>query len=464
MLEALVPLTVLVRMQSVKTSSKPPLPYGHELVSGGLRMFTMPYGPKWRTYRTIVHQLVSTKMTMTFIPSQEYEVTQLLADLLDSNSDQCAFYGHVRRMSISILSTSTLGRRIPTANHADIKRARESSKLLGRITRAGVFVEDEVPPLLRLPVWLQPSYKKAKEYSKVLLDAKLHIWNRLQVEAKNGKCIPCFGRTLVESNFREQGLVEADAAWIVGGLVEAGSETTSVTLLNAILHLAAYPAAQAAAAAEVAAVVPPSRAPCFADLSSLPHVRAIVKEVLRLRPVPVFGLKHFADEDVTYKQHSIPAGTVLLANPTAIHFDESRWEKPFEFRPERYLAYDRSSADYASAADPLARDHFTFGAGRRICPGVRLAENTLELAVAGILWGFDIRPPLLNGAGKEPTEGIVDVGVNAFERTAFAGPKPFAVRFVPRSTEAANVIRQNWARKSEEGYELRGFTVKDEKA
>lgn len=159
---------------------------------------------------------------------------------------------------MSILSTSTLGRRIHTADHADIKRAGESSKLLGRITRAGVFVEDEVPPLLRLPVWLQQSYKKAKEYSKVLLDGKLHNWNRLQVEVNNGTCIPCFSRTLVESDFREQGLVEADAAWIVGGLVEAGSETTSVTLLNVILHLAAYPAAQAAAAAEGAAVVPPT--------------------------------------------------------------------------------------------------------------------------------------------------------------------------------------------------------------
>jgi Cytochrome P450 len=31
--------------QSIKTSSKAPLPYGHDLVSGGLRMFTMHTGP-----------------------------------------------------------------------------------------------------------------------------------------------------------------------------------------------------------------------------------------------------------------------------------------------------------------------------------------------------------------------------------------------------------------------------------
>jgi cytochrome P450 len=294
------------------------------------------------------------------------------------------------------------------------------------------------------------------------LNAKLHIWNRLKAEVADGTCPPCFGRTLAESDFRSQGLEEADAAWIVGGLVEAGSETTSTALLNAILHLAAYPAAQAAAAAEIAAAIPASRAPCFADLTSLPHVRAIVKEVLRLRPVPVFGIKHFTDAEVTYKEHVIPAGTVVLANPTTLHFDASRWDSPFEFRPERYLGYDRSAADYAAAADPRARDHFSFGAGRRICPGARLAENTLELAIASLLWAFEVRPPL--EGSEKLREGRMDTGPDAFEQSAFGGPKPFAVRFVPRSSDVVDVVRGDWARKRDEGYLLRGFHVKNEKA
>jgi cytochrome P450 len=168
------------------------------------------------------------------------------------------------------------------------------------------------------------------------LNAKLHIWNRLKAEVADGTRPPCFGRTLAESDFRSQGLEEADAAWIVGGLAEAGSETTSTTLLNAILHLAVYPAAQAAAAAEIAAAIPATRAPCFADLAKLPHVRAIVKEMLRLRPIPVFGIKHFTDADVSCKEHVIPAGTAVLANPTTVHFDASRWDRPFEFHPAQF--------------------------------------------------------------------------------------------------------------------------------
>jgi hypothetical protein len=132
-------------------------------------------------------------MTLTFVPSQEYEITQLLPYLLDGNTDQRAFYGHVRRMSMSIISTSSLGRRIPTADHVDIQRARESSQLLGRITRVGTFVEDEIPPLLWLPTWLQPSHQKAKAFARILLNAKLHIWNRLKAEVADGTCPPCLG-------------------------------------------------------------------------------------------------------------------------------------------------------------------------------------------------------------------------------------------------------------------------------
>ena len=203
--------------QSAHTSSKVPLPYGHDLVSGGMRMFTMSYGARWREYRTIVHKLLSIRMTLTFIPSQAYEVKQLLYDLATSNTNETDFYSHIRRMSISIVSTSALGRRIDSKDHEDIKRAGESSKLLGRISRAGAFIEDELPFLLYLPRWAQPSYKKAQEYAKILLNAKIHVWNRLKDEVESGHAPSSFGKELAESEYRLHGLTEEDAAWIAGG-------------------------------------------------------------------------------------------------------------------------------------------------------------------------------------------------------------------------------------------------------
>ena len=180
-------------------------------------MFTMPYGSKWRTYCAIVHKLLSVRSTLTFLPSQEYEVKQLMYDLATGNDNGRDFYLHVRRKSMSIISASALGRRIDNKDHDDIKRAGQSSQLLGRITRAGAFIEDELPFLLFLPRFMQPSHKKAQQFAGLLRRAKMHIWNRLQAEVASGIAPPSFGKELALSDYKRQGLTDEDAAWIAGG-------------------------------------------------------------------------------------------------------------------------------------------------------------------------------------------------------------------------------------------------------
>jgi hypothetical protein len=180
-------------------------------------MFTMPYGPKWRSHRTIMHQLLSPKATLNFVPSQEFEVKQFLYQLAFQNADQGSFYQHVRRLSFSIVMTSTYGRRINSWDHPDVLAAGETSALLGRITRPGAFIEDDIPLFAKLPNWLQPSRKAAKGYAKVILRGKMRSWNELKGEVASGKAPPSFGRRLIESDYKAQGLTDEDGAWIVGG-------------------------------------------------------------------------------------------------------------------------------------------------------------------------------------------------------------------------------------------------------
>ncbi|KAI0017595.1 putative O-methylsterigmatocystin oxidoreductase [Xylariomycetidae sp. FL0641] len=446
----------ILNRQSASTSSKMPAPMGDAVVTGGMRMFTLPYGAKWRAYRTISHQLLSATMTTTFIPTQEYEAKQLLFDLATDNGTQRDFLMHVRRFAFSIIMTSTYGVRVKSWDNEDVHYALESARVLGQITKAGAFVVDELPILARLPACLQPGRKRAEAYAKPLLDAKMILWRRLQGQVAAGKAPACYARELLENSdgWRAQGLTDEDAAWIAGGNVEAGSTTTSVTLLSLLLHLQANPAAQAAAHAELDRVVGAGRAPRHADVADLPYVRAMVKEVLRLHPTPFWGIKHYADADVVYKDQVIPAGTVLLGNTAFLHRDPARYAEPDAFRPERYLGHGKASADYANQSDPYARDHFTFGAGRRICPGARLAENSLNLAVASMLWAFAVRPPLVDGV-----EAPVDDSDDAWEDTSFRGPKPFGARFVPRDEGRLKIIKDQWDTAAKEGYTLRGQTV-----
>jgi len=171
-----------------------------------------------------------------------------------------------------------------------------------------------------------------------------------------------------------------------------------------------------------------------------------------------WGIKHFADVDIVYKQHIIPRGTILLGNTATIRYDPDRYEDPFAFKPERYLGYARYAGEYAAMGDPYERDHFTFGVGRRICPGSRLAENTLEIALANILWAYEIRPPITIVEGKK-VDATMDLSDGAYEQSAFRAPKPFKVRFVSSSEARAKIVDDQWGEAKRDGYVLRGMTV-----
>lgn len=136
-------------------------------------------------------------------------------------------------------------------------------------------------------------------------------------------------------------------------------------------------------------------------------------------------------DDVVYKDWIIPKGTVVLGNTWALQYDPSRYHDPEAFLPERFLSHSKSSAEYAAMADPLQRDHYAFGTGRRICPGSRLAENTLNLALAHILWCYSLEPPI----GEE-----MNLSSDAWEETAFRAPKPFKVRLLPRNKQRLELM------------------------
>jgi cytochrome P450 len=120
-------------------------------------------------------------------------------------------------------------------------------------------------------------------------------------------------------------------------MIEAGSETTSATLNSAILHLIANPQCITKAHEEISRVVPEGRGPTFDDEPRLPYIRAIVKEILRMKPVASIGSPHASTEDIVYQDMWIPKGSIITLFQWAIHTDPTRWENPEQFNPERYL-------------------------------------------------------------------------------------------------------------------------------
>jgi cytochrome P450 len=177
-----------------------------------------------------------------------------------------------------------------------------------------------------------------------------------------------------------------------------------------MLAMLAYPETQARAHAELDAVIGRARLPTFADCPHLPYIRAMVKELLRWRPVgPI--LEHRSTEDDWHEGMFIPKGTICLANAWYMNRDpEIFGENTEDFDPARYLD---ESGDIAPGVTDLKKDgHFSYGFGSRVCVGRHVADNSLFINIAILLWAMKIERKKDASGRFLPlnVDGWVDVG------------------------------------------------------
>jgi cytochrome P450 len=103
------------------------------------------------------------------------------------------------------------------------------------------------------------------------------------------------------------------------------------------------------------------------------------------------GVPHATTKDDYYLGRLIPKGAGVIPNLTALHGDSELYPNPDVFEPDRFKNHHLDAAASATHPDYLQRDHFNYGFGRRLCPGIHIAEQSLFIVISRVLWGFDIR-------------------------------------------------------------------------
>jgi cytochrome P450 len=201
---------------------------------------------------------------------------------------------------------------------------------------------------------------------------------------------------------------------------------------------------------ELDRVVGSSRTPTFTDEPNLPIIRGMIKETLRMRPINKFGNNHYNIADDWYEAYFIPKGCVIMANWWAIHYDPNIYLEPHTFRPERWYNYLHSAAAAASLADGTQRDHLSYGGGRRICAGIHLAEKSLFINVARLLWGFDIDL----AADENGNRVVIDFSTKGLQNGSSSVAKLFACKITPRSEHHERVMRREWSEAQERGVDM----------
>ncbi|RGP73506.1 hypothetical protein FSPOR_2088 [Fusarium sporotrichioides] len=154
-----------------------------------------------------------------------------------------------------------------------------------------------------------------------------------------------------------------DIKGAAGAVFIAGADTTWATCVIFILNMVLHPEIQKKAQDELDAVVGPGKLPEFSDRPSLPYIEHIVQEIYR---------------------------TVVYANAYAIGHDERVYKAPHDFNPDRY-----------GAGEPYPVGNFGFG--RRICVGRFLADNSVWIMVATMLFTLHFRKKVAqDGTPIEP--------------------------------------------------------------
>lgn len=109
-----------------------------------------------------------------------------------------------------------------------------------------------------------------------------------------------------------------------------------------------------------------------------------MKETLRLHPALPLLVPRCPTESCTVGGYTIPKGTKVFINVWAMHRDPKGWDNPSNFKPERFLN-DNGRRDYKGNSF----QYLPFGSGRRVCPGIPLAERMLIYLLASLLHSFD---------------------------------------------------------------------------
>ncbi|CAN9416638.1 unnamed protein product [Alternaria alternata] len=358
-------------------SSRPRMVMAQELTCKSKHIMFKPFDGDFLLHQRLEAPVLSPRASACYTAIQDLESKQLLKNLLQSND----FPKEFERFAASIVYSITFGMRIITGDEWQLQTSHECLKNFTIAGQVGAWIVDLFPCRENLHMANMEDALKRKGWN----------WAKEFNKSKEAKA-----------------LAATEVAWDLGVLCDAGVETTQIQLQIFIL------------AKELDEVVGTNRLPGFEDLSNLPYLQAVVEENFRWRHIVPAGIPHATTQDDFYKGYLIPKGSVVVPVFAAMRQNSSTFDSPEVFRPERWIEKSQPS---------------NFGYGRRVCPGRFIARNSLAIAMARLLWAFNIRSK----------DGVrINVSEEMFTTGFVSGPKPFVAVFEPRSKERRSLIEREF--------------------
>ncbi|KAI0637904.1 cytochrome P450 [Trametes polyzona] len=414
----------LLEKKSSIYSSRPVIPVGGELVGWNRTLALLPYGNKFREYRRLIFQLIGSKKNMErFQPLVEEKTRDFIVELYQDPTD---LLKHVRKAAGAIILMMSHGYEVQAENDPFVATVDEAMEQFAVCTSASAFLANIFPALIHIPAWVPGAgFRKIAASWRQTLDEmcdKPHEFVKQRMAA--GTDVPNFTSTNLEGDItpeREE-LVKNAASSLYAG----GADTTVSAINTFYLAMTLYPEVQKKAQAEIEAVIGTDRLPTAEDRENLPYTQAVFLEVLRWNNVAPLAIPHRVIEDDFYNGYLIPKDTIVIANVWRMLHDPETYSDPMSFNPERFVAAPGKEPE----TDPRS---MVFGFGRRICPGLQLADASVFLAVAMSLAVFSIEKAVVDGKVVEPS--------TEYTTGTVSHPPPYKCEIKPRSEKAEALLR-----------------------
>lgn len=397
--------TELIRSHEGKISERPLTAVARQFAYGSDSGFAFaPYGPHWRAMKRLcMSELLGPRTVELLRPVRRAGLVSLLHTVIRKSPEPVDLTAELIRMSnasIIRMMASTVPGSVTEEAQALVKAVAE---LVGAFN-----VEDYIAVCRG---WdLQGLGKRAADVHR-RFDALLEDMIAHKEEARAAKKAirgeddqePETKKTMAESKdlidilldkmedenaAEETKLTREKIKAFTIDVVTAGSDTSAAMVEWMLAELMNHPECLRKVRDEIDAVVGSNRITGEADIANLPYLQAAYKETLRLRPAaPIAHRQSTEDMELaTGGCFTVPVGTAVFINLWAIGRDPEHWgQTALEFRPERFMLGGESEK-----LEPRGQhfQYLPFGSGRRGCPGMGLALQSVPAVVAALVQCF----------------------------------------------------------------------------
>ncbi|KAL5727675.1 hypothetical protein ACHQM5_000844 [Ranunculus cassubicifolius] len=331
---------------------------------------------QWRYLRTLVKtELFSPKMIEGQAKIRELKVSEMVEFLRTKEGEMVNIGKLVFNVVFNMLSTIYMSK-----DFLAVYEENDDEGWKGVIRK--IVEISSTPNLADLytvfkPFDLQGIRKKGKEMFSLITE----VWEDTVKERMENKSSDVLRQRDFLDELLERGFTKEQMDYLFQDFLFGGTDTTNSTVEWAMAELLKCRDAMKNVCAELDREIEGTSVK-ESDLPSLPYLHYVVKETLRLHPPAPFLLPRRASKTCKVMNYTIPKGTQIFVNVFAIARDPKTWEDPLTFKPERFLgtSMEVNSNDFT---------YIPFGSGRRICPGIAMANKQVPLVLASLLKAFE---------------------------------------------------------------------------